>query len=303
MSNIKIIHPMLAKAVPDKILDKCFNNKNWICEQKMDGSRYILQFDKNGIPHLTSRQVSVKNGLPVEKTSNVIGHVARVYKSLAGTILDGEILGGGTFSETVKLMGSSPDKAQKMLAEGYKVRYVLYDILEYQGEDLRGKTLKERKGFLKAAFNKANNPTWELVRQLENDRRSFREIVKAGGEGVILKEISGTYIEGVRPNFWLKVKKIDTHEAIITGMNSGTGKYADTLGALVISQYVNGKLQEVATLSGMTDEQRNDFWSNKKKYIGRIIEFKAQEKTKDFRYRHPVFIRMREDKNSKECIF
>jgi ATP-dependent DNA ligase len=53
----------------------------------------------------------------------------------------------------------------------------------------------------------------------------------------------------------------------------------------------------------MSDEERNNFWNNKKKFVGRIIEFKAQEKTKDFRYRHPVFVRMREDKNATECIF
>jgi ATP-dependent DNA ligase len=86
----------------------------------------------------------------------------------------------------------------------------------------------------------------------------------------------------------------------------------------------NGKyyiLKEVAKVSGMTDKQRDSFWNYLKKFgiedetgyilpdnldykkiLVQVIEFTAQEKTKQ-RYRHPRFLEMRYDKDFNECLF
>ncbi len=300
------IIPMLASSVGEEKLNKLWGDFNWRCEEKLDGSRYILQFDSKGKPHLTSRRISVKTGKLVDKTENLRGYVVNDCPELANTILDGEIVGGSCFGDTVSLMGSSSARAQELLKNGMKVRYYLFDILMYQGMNFVKARMDftSRREWLTKAINipKLINPYWKVLTQLPNAKSSFDKIVKTGGEGVILKNICGLYTEGDRSKDWIKVKKIQTYDGVILDAYEGTGKYKNNLGSLSIGQYIKGKLVEVATVSGMNDIQRQDFWDNCLKYQGVCIEFEAQQKTKN-RYRHPRFVRLRPDKSLKDCIF
>lgn len=303
---MKEVVPMMASGLEDDKLELLWGHPDIICEEKLDGSRYILQFDKYGNPKLTSRRTSVKTGKMVDKTENLMGYVA--FKSLvfAHTIFDGEVCGGNDFSNTITLMGSSPDKAQELLKNGWKVKYYAFDILQYKGRDLRNLPLKTRKEFLRKAINQLPDhirKNWVCLEPLKNERDTFFQIVAKGGEGVILKNINSPYAEGKRNKDWIKVKKFKTYEGIIMGYRAGTGKYASSFGALLIGQYIDGKLIEVARMSGMTDAQRFEIWKHKEKYIGKIVEFKAQEPTKAKRYRHPEFLRFRNDKDAKDCTF
>lgn len=300
------IQPMLAGALePDK-LNQVWNNPNYICEEKLDGSRYVLQFDRNGEPKLTSRRTSVKTGKNVDKTNNLMGHVTFKSHNLRNSVVDGEVCGGNDFSNTITLMGSSSDHAQELLENGWKVRYYVFDILQYKGKDLRNLPLKTRKQYLKQLVGELPahiRKNWVYLEPSKNLKESFDRIVKDGGEGVILKNINSVYAEGKRNKDWIKVKKIETYDGVIIGYQPGTGKYKHLFGALLIGQYVDGKLQEVAKVSGMTDAQRIHIWKNKEKFLGAVIEFEAQEPTKAKRYRHPRFERFRPDKDAKACIF
>jgi len=301
---MKKIRPMLASSVKDEKLELLWKKLDWFCEEKVDGSRYVLQFDFEGKPCLTSRRISVKTNKPVEKTDNLRGYVCLAIPGLADTVLDGEIVGGESFSETVKLMGSSPDKAQALLKDGYKVRYIVYDILEYKGEDLRDTELYVRKKVLEKVVRQMNNPYIELVREFDNKKESYEEVVAEGGEGIILKYARSVYSEALRSKEWVKVKKTITEEGVIMDMAEGSGKYEGNLGALKVGQFFGDELKEVASISGMSDAERRDFWDNKKAYLAEAttVEFSAQEKTKA-RYRHPQFVRLRPDKSPIECRF
>lgn len=293
---------MLASGADEEVLKHVWGNKHWICEEKLDGSRYILQFNSSGRPLLTSRKISVKTNLPVDKTANLRGYVVGDCMGLAGTILDGEIVGGDSFGNTVSLMGSSPERAQKMLKDGFRVRYCVYDILQYRGEDMRDVPLGNRKAALQRAVDFYANPYIEYVKTLPNKEQSYLDIVKNGGEGVILKMLNGLYVEGDRSKHWLKVKKSETYDGVILGFTEGNGKYENLIGSIRVGQMVNGSMDEVATISGMNDEDREHFTNNQYKYIGKVVEFKAQQKT-EARYRHPVFVRVRHDKSPNECKF
>jgi bifunctional non-homologous end joining protein LigD len=300
------IQPMLAAALEEEKLMKLWGHPNLICEEKLDGSRYILQFDKNGHPKLTSRRTSVKTGKLVDKTHNLMGFITFASYELRNSVVDGEICGGNSFENTVSVMGSSPDNAQEILKAGMKIRYHVFDILYYKGKDLRGCPLVTRKAYLKQLINELPpkiRKNWVYLEPIENSKKSFDRIVKQGGEGVVLKRLSSLYAEGKRNKDWIKVKKFSTYDAIIIGYHPGTGKYKSLFGALLVGQYVDSKLQEVARVSGMTDEQRTTIWKNKDKFLGTVIEFKAQNPTKAKRYRHPEFLRFRNDKNPKDCTF
>jgi ATP-dependent DNA ligase len=75
-------------------------------------------------------------------------------------------------------------------------------------------------------------------------------------------------------------------------MELGTGKNANRLGNFIVD--VDGVKVNVG--EGITDKQRDEFWQNKNKLIGKIIEVKFQEKTPDGSLRFPRFVRHRMDK-------
>lgn len=302
----KKVTPMLASSVSEEKLVRIWGDSNYRCEEKLDGSRYILQWDAKGKPCLTSRRLSVVTGKLVDKTENLRGYVVKDCPELANTILDGEIVGGCNFGDTVSLMGSSAEHAQELLSSGMEVNYYLFDILKYKGMDfvkVKMDFISRRAWLEKAiAIPKIRNPYWKVITQMPNNKSSFDTIIKKGGEGVILKSIWGIYEEGIRSADWIKVKKVETYDGVIIGAIKGTGKYKNTLGSLRIGQYRCGKLVEVATISGMNDAQRDNFWKHIKNYNRKVVEFSAQMTTK-CRYRHPRYSRLRPDKSPKDCIF
>lgn len=88
----------------------------------------------------------------------------------------------------------------------------------------------------------------------------------------------------------LKVKPIDTVDVRVCHLIEGKGKYTNMLGA-VITPY--GKVG-----TGFTDNDRAYFWLNKEEILDQIIEVSYMELTRDGKFRHPRFIRLREDKDT-----
>lgn len=87
----------------------------------------------------------------------------------------------------------------------------------------------------------------------------------------------------------IKIKVQETWDTEVTGILLGKGKYDSMVGALVTS------LGNVG--SGLTDHQRYIDWKNPTAgWVGKMIEIKGMGLTKDGKIRHPVFVRLREDK-------
>ena len=95
----------------------------------------------------------------------------------------------------------------------------------------------------------------------------------------------------------IKVKKFYTYDLRCTGVEEGTGKNKGNLGAII----VDFKGNPVHVGSGFSDEMRNSIWNNPDSIIGKIIEVKYKEVTKNKdtgaeSLQFPVFVSIREDK-------
>lgn len=110
--------------------------------------------------------------------------------------------------------------------------------------------------------------------------------VSLGYEGLILRQ----------GNKWLKVKPKETADVYVTGFQAGTGKHEGRCGAL-LTNYGN-----VGT--GFSDEQRS-WWQLMFDLHGmewltkQLIEVEYMEMTSGNKFRHPRFIRIREDKTDE----
>jgi DNA ligase-1 len=120
----------------------------------------------------------------------------------------------------------------------------------------------------------------------------FGNVISKGGEGVILKDIDSGYFFGKRNDRMLKIKEEVTKDFVVIGIAEGEGKYKDTLGTLV----VQGKNRVTHSISGMTDAQRELWWSEPSLIHGKVVEVKAMKELPDGSLREPRFKCIREDK-------
>lgn len=343
---MKIIHPMLAQDSTEvetidgkvTVTSKYFNKPGRFGEIKYDGSRYIMQRDAEGKVHLTSRTISVKDNLPVEKTENLRGYLFDDNKDLADIIIDWEILikHNGEFikdngsSHVNKVMLSKPEKAKELLSEsGIELVYIVYDILSYRGIWLETTPLHERKIILKRAFDyiaryekQEYTNRMSLSETIPHTQEQYDKLIASGFEGMMIKNSMSNYEQWDHSKNRMKVKKQITVDWFIIGGKEGTGKYKWTLWALIIWQFVDGNVKEVCTISGMDDNQRTTYWWYLKALMYQggafetedggiilsedvlpiVVEFIVQEKTAN-KYRHPRFSQERPDKNYQDCVF
>jgi ATP-dependent DNA ligase len=94
-----------------------------------------------------------------------------------------------------------------------------------------------------------------------------------------------------------------TYDVVIMGYEEGKGKYQGLIGSIVFGLYKDGTLIECGKCSGMTDDVRKDFTMKQQKYIGRVIEIGAMERTKEGNFRHPAFKSLRDDKKASDCTW
>lgn len=100
-----------------------------------------------------------------------------------------------------------------------------------------------------------------------------------------------------RSNNVKKVKRFYTVDLKVIGREIGTGKLSDTLGALVVDYKGN----PVGLGSGFTDLERDSIWAMGDDIIGKIVEVKYKEITKDKKtgkesLQFPVFKCIKTDK-------
>jgi DNA ligase-1 len=86
----------------------------------------------------------------------------------------------------------------------------------------------------------------------------------------------------------------------VIGVEEGTGRNAGRLGALVCSGMDDGKFITVNVGSGLSDEQRDEFWQERNLVIGQTVEILcdviSQNQDGTYSLRFPRFVRFRDDK-------
>ena len=122
--------------------------------------------------------------------------------------------------------------------------------------------------------------------------------IDKGFEGIMVKPMSGVY-ECKRSSLWLKVKPFIEVSLKVVDTEEGTGRNLGKLGALIVEGTDMDKFIKTNVGSGLTDNDREEFWKAKDKLIGQIVEIRADaitqnQDTKDeWSLRFPRFLRFR----------
>jgi len=119
------------------------------------------------------------------------------------------------------------------------------------------------------------------------------QMVSEDKEGLMLNRDSKYYCK--RHNGILKVKRFYTIDLKVTDVEEGSGRNVGRLGAFVVDY--KGNALNVG--SGMSDQQRDEFWGIRDELIGRVIEVKYKEESSDKKtgnnsLQFPIFVALRE---------
>lgn len=183
-----------------------------------------------------------------------------------GTVLDGEIL---AWKDEVPLPFNALQKRigrktvpKKLLTEA-PVILLAYDLLEWDGQDLRERPLAERRNFLEQAV--APLPpeapvrlsqhlafgSWQELADLRNTARD------AHAEGLMLKRAASPYLSGRKKGDWWKWK-LDplTIDAVMIYAQSGHGRRANLFTDFTFAVWQGNELVPVTkAYSGLTDAE------------------------------------------------
>lgn len=290
-----------------------WDDDEWVAEEKFDGWRFAQHFGSD-LPRvfMTGRHESVDNGLKSERGLNVPQLWSR-RSDLLYTVVDGEVLPplGADYRDLNSMFGkTSPEKAAEAIQKLGVPRYVLFDVLFHDGEDVRGLSLYERRLILENLHPTLGNPAIELTPQVggADKRRLYDEVSRRGGEGVILKNLMAEY--GDR-RAWVKVKKTYLLDVVVTGFQDarfgkGGRHWRDgrpLVGSILISVYLaDGRLIEIGKVNAPEDEVREHMTARPEEWIGTVIEVECARMA-DERLWHPRYSRRRDDASPRHCTY
>ena len=204
---------------------------------------------------------------------------------------------------------------------GIPVFLYLFDLLEFDGHDLTGLPLRERKAALRRAFS-FHGPVRYTPHRNERGEEFFREACAKGWEGLIAKRADSPYVHG-RSGDWLKLKCSFEQELVIGGFTPPQGS-RQRFGALLVGYYEDGELRYAGkvgtgfserTLAELGDRlealevpsppftrgtglPRQARWVEPR-LVGQIA---FGEWTRDGKLRHPRYLGLRDDKPAGEVV-
>ena len=100
----------------------------------------------------------------------------------------------------------------------------LFDLLHVDGEDLLDTPLEERAARLEAIAPHLKIPARPHLRSRTRDERVLDEALRAGHEGVVVKDAASLYGAGRRGKAWRKVKPVRTYDLVVLGAEWGHGR-------------------------------------------------------------------------------
>jgi DNA ligase-1 len=260
--------PSFAEPQPALVLAEVYRNGidpagYWISE-KLDGVR----------AYWDGKQLFFRSGHPVPAP-------AWFTRGFPAQPLDGELwLGRSSFERLAGIVR----KHTPVDAEWRQVRYMLFELPGAKG------SFGERKDALRRLVERAAIPWLQAVEQFRVKDRAeltakLREVVAAGGEGLMLHRADAPYVAG-RVDDLLKLKPYLDLEARVIAHLPGHGRNAGRLGALLVEDE-DGRRFRIGT--GFSDAARED-----PPPVGSLITYRYRGLTANGLPRFPSFLRRRD---------
>lgn len=282
---------------------------NWLHEIKYDGYRVLAAISHEHVRlHTRSGQDWTAKFQPIAEAFAALDIQA---------LIDGEVVvftsGGRTSFQALQEALSGH--------RGQDLRYVAFDLLWLDGEDLRKSPLLERKRQLKKLLGKSAAPLIYGDHLTGDSDKVLAEACRLGIEGLVSKDKASPYVSG-RAASWIKSKCIGRSEFVIGGYRP-SDKKGRSFASLLIGEfgkdglvyrgrvgtgYDDAILRSLGTKLKAREIDRSPFTQVPRAIRGRarwvrpdlVAEIAFTERTRDGILRHPVFLGLRHDKRARD---
>jgi DNA ligase 1 len=313
--NLARPYPFLLASPVDDVEEKFKSWKDWCVEWKWDGIRAQL-IKRQGEIFLWSRGEELIN----QSFPEIIHHAKNLPD---GTVIDGELLAIKEdqilpFHDLQLRLNRKKVTAKQL--QTAPTTFMMFDILEWAGEDLRTRSLRFRKEILKevGVFDCSEILNVEGIQEADKLRQDSR---KRSVEGLMLKNWESTYQSGRRVGHWWKWK-IDplTIDCVLIYAQAGSGRRAGLYTDYTLAVWSGSDLIPITkAYSGLSDDELEqvDKWIKKNtiEKFGPVrsvrpfhvfeIAFEGIQESKRHKaglaLRFPRILRWRKDKNAEQA--
>jgi bifunctional non-homologous end joining protein LigD len=231
--------PKGLKPMKATLVKQPFNEPGWLYEIKWDGYRSLA------VIHQAKAELISRNNISFDQFHPVADELAEWN---ASAVIDGEIV---VLDASGKADFGAIQNWQRR-KDGQLV-YNVFDILWYEGHNLMGLPLSERKQILKAVL-----PQSDIIRLSQafdtNGLDFFHAAEKAGIEGIMAKQADSVYTANDRSKEWLKVK-VERRQEVVIGGFTKNGDSSKLFSALAIGVYEKGILRYIGKVgTGWSDK-------------------------------------------------
>ena len=281
------------------------NETGFIHEIKWDGYRALAYLDQGAV------SLESRNGRNLNARFPYL--VRRLQENKAQMVLDGEVV---AFTEEGRVDFSLLQQAQKSADQ---IRYVVFDVLYYLGENLCSKPWHQRRQYLDTLIEGEGlvflSPLlpWDV-------QQCFSFAAEHQLEGIVSKQMDSPYFPGTRSPLWRKQKIKRDLDCIVAGLkvdckgvrSMAVGLYQSNEKCLYLGNVGSGLGQveldflrkSVRLLASdhcplLNPPKDDGSWIWFRPFL--VAEVEYSELTPQKRLRHPVFLRFRLDKKPEDC--
>ncbi len=204
--------PMLASTA-DSVADAVSGFERASVEWKLDGIRIQIHRRADEVRIYTRNLNDITHALP-----GIVEAVLRL--PVRQVVLDGEALwmsadGPAAFQDTVARIDSE--------ARPEGIATFLFDLLHVDGEGLLDTPLGERAARL-AALAPELKISGTFTSDPDEAQGVLDDALRAGHEGVVVKDASSVYAAGRRGKAWRKVKPVRTYDLVVLGAEAARAR-------------------------------------------------------------------------------
>lgn len=277
-----------------ELMDMYWQSDQWILEPLIIGRRQQCLIDKDNITFSAKSEES-GSSLSINKVRHIIEDIRATVPDQ--TLIDGYITYENDLKKTIQIFASTDKNALSLQSEK-KMKFIVSDVIFWDNSVLFDFPLFERKQKLKLIKQTEN---LKIIDFFVNRKYEVYEKLKLNYEAFYFKDFESEYTFG-KSRHWKLLKEPKTFFVVIMDVLEGTGKFKNLCGALSVGQFKNGKLQYITNIGGINYDERALFFNQKQKFINKVIEIKALERTEKS-FREARYVKVRDDLSLEDCKF
>jgi len=191
--------------------DQPTNKPDRIAQFKFDGRR-VAVLKKGNEVQLWGRDVINAHSFP---------EIVDAFKKIPGNfIVDTEFAVFTDEMKTDRGLLQSRDKTKdafkiRLLSNLHPATAIVFDLLEFNGQDLRNEEYQKRREVINEHFKQFVNPQLKVAEDMKPDE-AWQLAIEKQLEGIVEKDIRSKYI-GKRDKSWTKIKRKEISEITFTG--------------------------------------------------------------------------------------